>query len=162
MKGGWPAQPSSLTAAATAGPARLPQPSHISGRGTAKNRKYLQLCYISTSEGPDNIPMAEQGRKCTKLSITPTFALPASTLATHRAMLCTGRVSLAPPQAQGSWDVHGPVGTQDCHQPFLHSYPLVQDILCRLSAAETHFTLKQCLCLNLSSGKVQKENGTRI
>lgn len=98
MKDGWPAQPSSLTAATTTGPARLLQPSHISGRGTAKEHKYLQLRYISTSEGPDNMPqMAEQGRKCTKLSITPTFTLPASTPAIHRAVLCTGQVSLAPP-----------------------------------------------------------------
>ena len=40
-------------------------------------------------------------------------------------------------------------------------------IWCRTShagffAAEVHFVLKEHLCLNLSSGKVERENGTRI
>lgn len=97
------------------------RPSHNGGKGTAKQQKYLQLCYNSTSQGPDDIPQMAEWEEMHKIE--------------NYTHICTG-------------------DTQSERQPLLHGYQLLRDILCRLFAAETRFTLKGCLRLNLSFGKV--------
>lgn len=126
MKDGLVSPAQRPTAAATAGPARYGGRVTTVVKGQQNNRNTFNYATTALLRALTTFPKWQNGRKCTKLRTTPIFA--------HTQ----------------SW----PGDTQSDRQPLLHGYQLLWGILCRLFAAETRFTLKGCLRLNLSFGKV--------